>query len=657
MLFKELKKIAGNRWIAFLLIVLCAFNIFFCINSANQETIGIIDENEQQQQQQEKIENYSEYISGMRDNLSTISSFKMFNKKSDYHKKSAKKVIDAYDKVKDVKPVYGNYKAIDIVTKLGFSDIAIFVVVLQCAVVLIFTDRKNGMMRLIKSCRRGRVSLICAKIKALFIADFFVVLFIFIPLMIVTINVLDCDSLNVPIQSVPEFYECSLNVSIFEYLIIFMILKYIAVAAYSVMLLAGVVLFKNVGLLYTMLGVVIAISICAKQMILWDYKIALLKIVSPITLIDTSSLTYKYYNMNIVEMPFNITSVSLFAILMYFIVFIAISIILFSNNIEIEIIHKKFKINRKRKFHVRTITMIEYKKLLIVNKGMIILVVLAIMQGYFIRNVDTEMSETQKYYAEYMEELEGIRTKDTEEYIAEEQKRFNTIQGEYDKNVERYTNGEIQYEAFLVISSQYSWDMMPKEAFDMVKSNNRYLKKLEKEQNVKGWLFDDIGTKYIIHPKEIYNETIAWIFMMTAILLLVITCFSYEYETGMNRLTETMLYGTKRLKKKKWNVSFIMTTLIFLISNVPFIVLLLQNYKFSGVFAPVKSMQEFKKFPLNVNLLTVLILLYIVKYMVTLVAMLIAMGISKTCRGQIKQLAISFLIIVMPLIIMALYNG
>ena len=228
MLIKELKKIISNKWILFLLFVLSIFNIFFCINSQSKE---LKQSNEKIEQQQEKINNYSEYIQSMQENLNKISSFKMFNGKNNYHKKSAEKVINAYDKVKNVKPEFGNYSVIDNITKLGFSDVVIFIIILQCVVVSINCDRRNGMMKLIKSCKKGRVSLIISKIGAIIVSDLAVVLLIYIPLFVASINIIGCDKLNVPIQSVPGFYESAFNVSVIQYLIFYIVFKYIAAIA------------------------------------------------------------------------------------------------------------------------------------------------------------------------------------------------------------------------------------------------------------------------------------------------------------------------------------------------------------------------------------------------------------------------------------------
>ena len=90
-------------------------------------------------------------------------------------------------------------------------------------------------------------------------------------------------------------------------------------------------------------------------------------------------------------------------------------IIFFSNNVDINIKLKKNNKALSQKFRVRTMTFMEYKKVLVINKGIFILIALAITQIYMMNNIDTQMDETQKYYSEYMQKLEGTTNDSTRE--------------------------------------------------------------------------------------------------------------------------------------------------------------------------------------------------------------------------------------------------
>ena len=501
MAFNELKKILSNRWIIFFLVILTTFNIFFSINQIN----NIEKDSEEEKTQKEKIVNYPQYIKQINKNLSAISSFELFLNQGDYNTKNAKKVMKAYEKVKNVKPVYGNYTAVSNTVTTGLSDVILFVLVLQCVALVIDSDRKKGMMKLLKSCKNGRCKLILSKIKALFMSDVLCVLGIYVPLFTGLMLYYGCSNLNNPIQSVPEFYESDLNITILQYLLMFLVLKCVAVFAYSLILLLYSIVFENVGIFYAVSIITLAVSMVLKMYILWDYKIGLFKVMSPATLADIMAITCKYYNINIAGIPVSLFGLSVAFMLTYIVTMIVISAVIFSNNISIKLNITK-PVRRKIKAFTKGMTLFEFKKVVFVNKGIILIIVLMIAQSYMAHNINTERSEYQKQYTKYMNTLQGPQTDDTEKFIKDEKERFKLIDKKYTANVDAYTNGKLNADAFDVISEKYYWDILPKDAFKDIKKHNSYLTKLSKE-NKSGWFINDIGVNYLFNSKEIYMLT------------------------------------------------------------------------------------------------------------------------------------------------------
>ena len=174
---------------------------------------------------------------------------------------------------------------------------------------------------------------------------------------------------------------------------------------------------------------------------------------------------------------------------------------------------------------------------------------------------------------------------------------------------------------------------------------------LEKRQNVKGWFTNDIGINYVIHPKSIYSENIAWIFMLIAMIVTIVSCMGYEEQTGMDKLTDTMINGKGKLFKAKLKVSAYISLAIFVISNLPFLFIMLNKFRFSAVMAPLKSIREFEYFPINISILWFLIGLYILKFIIVLITMGFITIISRKCKGYVKKVAICTTVLIVPMII------
>ena len=195
--------------------------------------------------------------------------------------------------------------------------------------------------------------------------------------------------------------------------------------------------------------------------------------------------------------------------------------------------------------------------------------------------------------------------------------------------------------------------MMPNVAFKKVLNRKKYLKKLNRDRGIKGWYVNDIGINYIIHPNRIYNEKIAWIFMMLIMSVMVVICMAYEEQTGMDRLSDTTMFGGRKLLNKKIIASVTVSLVIFAISNLPFLILVIRSYHFSGVMAPINSLMGYENW-IQIPILIVLMGVYIVKLLIMFIATMVVILISCKLTGMVKKMAVSITILVVPLIIMTI---
>lgn len=651
MAIKEFKKILSQKWIIYFLFLLCFVNVFLTIRNIESD---VKKADKKQEEHIKRIQNYDIYIDNISMNAKVISGFSLFDNGNNYQVKSAEKIVNAYKKVKNVKPKCGNYTAIEKVTDIGFRDIIVLIAILQCAIILINVDRKHGMLILLKSCKSGRTKLALGKIGALFIAVVSIETITFFIHFITLVGVFGCEDLMVPIQSVPDFYESSLPINIVMYLIVFVALKICVVFSYALFILVIVVLCDNSGIVYAITGAIIGLSGVASTKIMWDYAFSFIKIMSPITLINIKSTTEKYYNVNIGGIPFNVMSVGILIMVCYVLLFIVLFTSLFSKKI---LLHVKINLGRKKRKYKpkKPIGMLamEYKKLLVTNKGILLLVLLCLIQGAILSDVNTSIDGEQKYYSNYMNDLEGQMSRDTERYIQEEKEYYKKVEEKYQKKQLQFLEGKISDAELSIAEGQYNVKMMPNDAFKRVLKQEQYLNRLNKDNKITGWYVNDIGINYLIHPNKIYNEKIAWIFMMLIMSVMVVICMAYEEQTGMDKLSNITIYGEKKLLNKKIAVVVSISLLIFIISNIPFLVLVIHSYDFGGVMAPVNSLIGFQDW-IQIPILFILVGIYLIKTLIMLVATVIVILISRKLTGMIKKMAVSITVLVVPLIIMTI---
>ena len=100
--------------------------------------------------------------------------------------------------------------------------------------------------------------------------------------------------------------------------------------------------------------------------------------------------------------------------------------------------------------------------------------------------------------------------------------------------------------------------------------------------------------------------------MMLIMSVMTVICMAYEEQTGMDRLSDTTMFGGRKLLKKKITVCISISLLIFIISNIPFLLLVIHSYNFGGVMAPISSLIGYQNW-IQIPILFVLIGIYFVK--------------------------------------------
>lgn len=274
MIIKELKKIVFSKIIIALLISLCIVNVLY-------ETRTQIETKEQiaaqDKLQKNKIDNYGKYLIKIKEDGTNMQSIVLFSKNNKFQLSNAKRTVKAYEAVKNVKPVYGNYRVIEKITEFGLTDIILFVMVVQIALILVSQEIKKGMLDLLKSCRNGRLNLIVNKMVALSITSAIAIIIVYGIKFVQLYIKYGLSGMNVPIQSVRGFYEFALPMQIWQYMIIYFMVKWIAVCIIGIVVIGIISLVKNETVTYGIILISTAVSLLITNSIEWNMSTAVFK--------------------------------------------------------------------------------------------------------------------------------------------------------------------------------------------------------------------------------------------------------------------------------------------------------------------------------------------------------------------------------------------
>lgn len=203
------------------------------------------------------IVNYNEYLENIKSQADSMTGVSIFAKPDTFNYRSIVKTPPAYENVQEVQPFFDVSKGIALATDNSFTDIFCGFIVLFATLLIMISDREQGMAGFLFSLKRGRSYLIYMKTETLMTVIFGMVLLIYSENFIITSYIYGLGDLSRPLQSVNGFIGCNLKINVMEYLVLYVFFKFIAFGAIGAVLTLIAVNTKNIVSFYGISAVIL----------------------------------------------------------------------------------------------------------------------------------------------------------------------------------------------------------------------------------------------------------------------------------------------------------------------------------------------------------------------------------------------------------------
>ena len=244
----------------------------------------------------------------------------------------------------------------------------------------------------------------------------------------------------------------------------------------------------------------------------------------------------------------------------------------------------------------------ELYKILILQKGVLVLIVLA---WYLISTINTSTiyySRTGTYMNEFYETYSGVPGIAVTRYLEKLDSELTEVYKEYDEAAKKYEEGEITYDELFEASMKVDAYSSKQEAYYNISDNIYYLQMLNEERGIRGWLLNDAGYKCLFDENsKNLNNTHALIAVFATVLMLS-GILSYEKKSGTIRLIRSVSGGRMVMYKRKLLTSVIITGIIWAVVYGIEIYNVYQMYGLDCFGAPVQSLEFMYSFPLKINI-------------------------------------------------------
>ncbi|MEE1512994.1 MAG: hypothetical protein UGA93_09610, partial [Gemmiger formicilis] len=439
----------------------------------------------QLQNEYDTVAAYTDFLDGVQTKAMQLAGISIFqNDKTGYDLKNIEATAKVYAGLTvteiDYYPQKGLYTAIS----YAFTDLILLAAMLLLALLLVRQERDSGLLGLVRSLPGGRLKTALAKLAA-FAASLLVVLTV-----LYGVNLAYCSasfglgSLNRTIQSVPALMRCTMQITVGQYLLRFLLAKWAGAFVMGLWVMLAALVAKRaaagwigaLALPLAMYGIRAAIPATSH----WN----VIKYANMVSLLQTNELLGNYRNLFWFGSPISLPMVEwVTAAALGSILSVAFCTV-FTKAQLLPAAKRSLALPFRHKTHATSVTHEEGRKLLLMNGAAVFLAAFLAFGIYQGVTAESYIDADEIYYAYYMKHISGPWSEESRDWLKDQRNEFAPML-EAQKRVNR---GELSSEALLAYNSlqqKYS-------AYQRVLQSNisYYLK-----ENPGAWLVYETGYK------------------------------------------------------------------------------------------------------------------------------------------------------------------
>lgn len=580
---------------------------------------------------------YTDFLDGVQTKATQLAGISIFqNDKTGYDLKNIEATAKVYAGLTATEIDYYPQKGLYTAISYAFTDLILLASMLLLALILVRQERDSGLLSLVRSLPGGRLKTALAKLAA-FAASLLVVLTV-----LYGVNLAYCSasfglgSLNRTIQSVPALMRCTMQITVGQYLLRFLLAKWAGAFVMGLWVMLAALVAKRaaagwVGALalpLAMYGIRAAIPATSH----WN----VIKYANMVSLLQTNELLGNYRNLFWFGSPVSLPLVEWLTAAVLGSSLFAGFCAVFAKAQLLPTAKRSLTLPFSHTTRATSVPREEGRKLLLMNGAAVFLAAFLAFGIYQGVTSESYLDADEIYYAYYMRHISGPWRTESYNWLTEQGKEFAPML----EVQRRVIGGELSSDALLAYSSlQQKYTVYQQ----IVQSNIQYYLK----QNPGAWpvyetgyrkLFDFTGTA------DVQDTLLAG--------LLCALCFSglfaMERKGGMDEILATTPLGRKYTVKAKLWQSTLVAAGITLGTVLPHLWQILRDYGLPALLAPAMSISELQTVPKFITLSDLLIFWFTCRFAACLCMSRITLWLGQKLGNLLPALFISAVAYCLP---------
>ena len=584
----------------------------------------------QLQSEYDTVAAYSDFLDSVQTKASQLSGISIFqNDRTGYDLKNIELTAQVYAGLTETPIDYYPQKGLYTAISYAFTDLILLASMLLLALILVRQERDSGLLSLIRSLPGGRLKTAIAKLAA-FAASLLVVLMV-----LYGVNLAYCSAsfslgpMNRTIQSVPALMRCTMQITVGQYLLRFLLAKWAGAFVMGLWVMLAALIAKRaaagwigaLALPLAMYGIRAAIPATS--------HLNVIKYANMVSLLQINELLGNYRNLFWFGSPISLPMVEwVTAAALGSILSVAFCTV-FAKAQLLPAAKRSLALPFRHKTHATSVTREEGRKLLLMNGAAVFLAAFLAFGIYQGVTAESYIDADEIYYAYYMKHISGPWSEESRDWLKEQRNEFAPML-EAQKRVNR---GELSSEALLAYNSlqqKYS-------AYQRVLQSNisYYLK-----ENPGAWLVYETGYKKLFGftgTSDVQDTLLAG--------LLCALCFSglfaMERKGGMDEILASTPLGRKYTVKAKLRQSTAVASVIAFGTVLPHLWQVLRDYGLPSLLGPAMSISDLQAVPKFITLSDLLLFWLICRFAACLCMSRITLWLGQKLGNLLPALFIS----------------
>lgn len=594
---------------------------------------------------------YHENILNIKAKASQMTEISLFAKKDSFAYKEIQKSVKDYEPLENISVELGNDKVITSVFDFQLIHYLLF----AFAIVIIsqfLEERKLGLWSIVHTKKNGRFILAIKRIGILFLGVSFITILSYSILFGMSCKFYGEPSFSRMIQSVPEFGDFIIPASTGMFIVIFIITKILAllITALLIWFVMSIIKSRNVAILS--LGLIFGIEYGCFRFIAPQGYLNLFKYVNIFYYIDPSDWFSYYRNLRFIKILIGRLELMYAALIILPIIFMVLCIFVNARKHPVKSPGKLEKLmdhsimTMQRPFELLPPWLVEFHKSFIWQKGLIILSIFVYMAFTGIKDIGYTYQQSKSNMKTFCETYGGELSQTTLDYVESKQAEYDKAAEDYKEGTQQFKNGTIdqkQLERLQNINDSYSEKRNT--LLDITKKIT-YVKS-QIEQGYDAHLIDDTSYTKLFGKLNYSVNNLISIKIIFLMILILSGIFSFERKSNTVAFLRSLPKGRQNVFRMKLFVSIAVTVGLWALYYGIQLYEFYHNYGFTYLDAPLRSIQIMKAAPINCEIGTFLIILYVTRLIMLLCIAFIIMMISAFMTME-QSLITSLIICLMP---------